>query len=668
MIRFVFFNPPQILAQTAARKPHYTLIINQVRGDECCEPGSVETLKQQLNQLEKHNLNASFVLRFDALGNPEVTQTLINSPHQIGGYLEIIPGLAEAAGVEYQAQDHNWYQAQHAYLIGYSQQERQQLIDAFMQRFKSVFGVYPHLTTAWMIDPWSLQYLKQEYQVNVHQITREQFGTDSYTLYGGPAHYPYWPTDNWALMLQIERNQSMPLIVRQTIMDPVYNYGDTSNSYTSQPNDYLLRDGQTEYFVHLFNQAHQQLQPNFTFALLGLETSMEAAVQQEFFKQLEIVSDWDQQSSLNQVVSATEFFDWYQNNYQPLLVYSGQNQTNRQERAWWISTAHYRARVRLSNQQLFISDLRLFMPEIKDPYFDKTARMQGWWITPFVLDGSRFFTNLTHNNPLEVRNDYLVDREAKYGEPARVELETEVKLDQLQVELDQNKLKIWTGSKLTAVFEQRQLCLDASAKIKQPQNLTPINHLKWSDQDQQPAWGFESEFSQQGLTCYQPFLNSDSFSQQRQVNSQLLFPEVKSGLASASSRLVVSNQFAGSGRNPVRLVFYPRNDLSEPVFLAEQPVVVTQPQADSVTMKPPHPQNGMIFIDVEHDQPAKINLKLQSGEYQKQVDLFFAPACKQRIDYCLTHPRQAWWFVRNWWGDKSRARQRQKDAARQFVD
>jgi hypothetical protein len=50
-------------------------------------------------------------------------------------------------------------------------------------------------------------------------------GVDSYTLYGGPVHYPYYPSQNWALVPAAQNNENMPIIVRQTITDPVYNYG-----------------------------------------------------------------------------------------------------------------------------------------------------------------------------------------------------------------------------------------------------------------------------------------------------------------------------------------------------------------------------------------------------------------------------------------------------------
>ncbi len=122
----IIFLPVFLLyfPQPVQAKPHYNLIINQVRGHDCCQPGSIDHLEQQLNSLEQYNLTANFVLRYDALSHPETIQLLQNSPHQLGGYLEIIPSLAQTANVDYQDDESNWYQAQHTYLVGYAQPER----------------------------------------------------------------------------------------------------------------------------------------------------------------------------------------------------------------------------------------------------------------------------------------------------------------------------------------------------------------------------------------------------------------------------------------------------------------------------------------------------------------------------------------------------------------
>ena len=91
-------------------------------------------------------------------------------------------------------------------MIGYQPDDRKKLIDTYMTAFQNAFGYYPATSVSWMIDPLSLAYLQQKYGVSVQEITREQWGTDSYTIYGGPPHYPYKPSQNWAIVPDPQSN------------------------------------------------------------------------------------------------------------------------------------------------------------------------------------------------------------------------------------------------------------------------------------------------------------------------------------------------------------------------------------------------------------------------------------------------------------------------------
>jgi len=654
----------------SAKANNYTLIINQVRGDECCDVGLSENLKNQIEKLNSLNLSANFAVRYDALTNEKFSSLLKNSPHQIGGYLEIIPPFANDAQVEYRGSDDNWYQAQNAYLIGYSQEERKQIIDTFMERFFETFGYYPQFTTAWQIDSWSLGYLKSKYQVRVHQITREQLGTDSYTLYGGPAHYPFWPTNNWAMIPQSTVNPTMPLVVRQTITDPVYNYGDQSNSYTSQPNDYLLRSDDINYFEHIFSQAHNQPHNSFSFALIGLENSMDKDSQTEYFRQLEFVAK-QVKDGKTVITTAGNFENWYQQHYQPFSVYSGENQNNPQEQAWWIVASNYRVRLRLSNNQLFISDLRVYSPEFSDPYANHKASLLGWWIVPFVIDGSRLFTSTSDLTYFSLRNDYLIDREAEYGEPSQLLIKKGISAEKLQVVSENSSIKILDeNNDALFIANNTQLCLSEEADNKQPAIINSlISDLVWHDANNHPCWGFEKVEPDENLACYQSFASDNCLSEQRIENHMLLFPELKeSKISVAKSSFFISNQYALANRNPLRVVIIPKDEDGN-IILSEDPIEVsTNPTVDKVTINQPNPENGMIFVDIEHDTPTKVIVTLTVDGQKINLKGFFVPDCKTNWQQCVTHPRQAWWFLRNWFDDKARLKQEQLDKEAIFVN
>ncbi|MEA2056096.1 MAG: hypothetical protein U9O78_00040 [Patescibacteria group bacterium] len=697
---FTLFHPSPTLA-----KPHYTVIINQVRGDSCCQPGSVKNLKQQLEYLQNNNLTANFVLRYDALFQPEIITKLKNSNHQIGAYLEIIPSLTQAAAITHQSDETKWYQAQNAYLVGYSQEQRQKIIDVYMNKFQQELGYYPQLTTAWMIDAWSLSYLKKQYGVLVHQITREQFGTDSYTLSGGPPHYPYWPNSNWALIPNATKNTTMPLIVRQTISDPVYNYGDQSNSYTSQPNDYLLREASTTYFKHLFLQAHNQPQANLTFALLGLENSMTDNIQQEFAKQLDFVGQWQNEAE-NQVINASAFYHWYRQNYQPSFIYQGQNQNEPAEKAWWLTTDNYRLRVRLSDHNLFIADIRIYDPNLEGPYFAKQANLLGWWIVPYVLDGSRFLADGAgvETNFFTSSNDYLLNRQAKLGEPSQILLASDVNADNLQSEKNNEYFEIRLADKVLLKANEDSFCFvsedeaDQSTAKQAPalaKVMGNLNKLTWVDREGHFQWGLQpisatpssssisailsssstpsnsetpSNSSDSYLKCFVPKIDPRNFTKQRDMYPQLLFPELKiQNISAEKTNASLNNRWAVAQRNPLRLVVAPRDDGDNMVLAKEKIEVKTEPATD-ITINTPNPENGLVFIDLNHPQPSKVEIHLSLGSFAQNLTGYFVPNCYDDKLYCLTHPRQTWWFVQNWLGDKARQKQEEIDKAAQFID
>jgi hypothetical protein len=99
-----------------------------VRGTECCSPGNVVNLKLQLDTVSQLSLPSTFTLRYDVLKNPEFLRLIkkyqANPNLEWGAFLEITQELAQDAGVNYSGNESNWYEAQFAYLIGYSLSDR----------------------------------------------------------------------------------------------------------------------------------------------------------------------------------------------------------------------------------------------------------------------------------------------------------------------------------------------------------------------------------------------------------------------------------------------------------------------------------------------------------------------------------------------------------------
>jgi len=358
------------------------LFINQVRGTECCQKGSLASTKKQLELFKKHAIPATFVLRYDAITDNQFISLLKSyggSQFDYGIFFEITPLLARDAGVVYRGTEERWYRAQYAYLVGYSQEERKKIIDTAMIAFKKQFGVYPKTTGGWMIDTFSANYLSSDYGVESHELTREQWGTDGYALYGGSISSVYVPSKNWLFTpAKTEKNTLNLRILRQTVSDPVRNYGDLTSSYTSQPNDYG-RTKSFDYFKHLIRQVEGYSEP---LAILGLENSLNEKYQETYQKQIQyIISVVDKKN----IILPKNITGIETDNYA-----IGADFTNKQYKAFWIETSSYRARFIQKNNYVQLTDLRIFDELVKDPYYELSSGAKtAFWEAPFVFDSSK---------------------------------------------------------------------------------------------------------------------------------------------------------------------------------------------------------------------------------------------------------------------------------------
>ena len=676
---FVFFSSVKLAFAvepvSPVAQPHIVVIANQVRGNECCSAGGMNELRQQLKSAEELKLPATFAIRYDALNSPEYVSLLkefkqkLGPKLEIGAFLEITPSLATASKVPYTGNSENWYEAEHAFLVGYQPDDRNKLIDTYMAKFRAVFGEYPQSTNAWMIDAPSLKYLSEKYKVTSHELTREQWGTDSYTLYGGPAHYPYTPSQNWPLVP--DSSSSLPIILRQTITDPVWNYGDPTSSFTSQPNDYRRRDRGFDYFQFLFTQAHQQKSEPYTFTLLGLENSMPGIDQDEFHKQLAFVQKTASQTDY-QVLTASQFAEWFRlqsSISQPQVQsYSGSSEKDGASQAWTVSTDSYRVRVRRDHQDLCITDLRFYSPEFQDPYAQQAAQRHGHWIIPFLIDGSRFRQKATDGSILNSIPDNFSDRRNENGSVSCWPLSTENLTDQPLVLVRQDQtLQLKQEGTLIAEFDAGTFTLNRTPKkFVVPVELSSIlqwskTAISWQSRESQVLWQLQEQPSGNGLQV-QPKVFESNLSQERQERYPFLFPElIARALDIKKTELYLNNQFALAGRNPVRVVFFPRDQYGYPVAVNTQPEVTSEPAVDDIQQESPHGSNGMIFIDFTHSKPGKLTVRVKSGDFVDQKVVFFAPNCITEKNYCLKHPVQAWWFIHNWVQDKMRSLKTQQE-------
>jgi hypothetical protein len=648
------------------------IFINHVRGEECCDAGSLENLQTQINTFTEQQLPAYFAIRYDALTDPsyqntfqEISQTKNLHPAVM---LEITPQLAKDAGVEYQGTPESWYLAHYAFLIGYTPQDRIKLVDTLFAKYNQVFGEYPQLTTAWMADTTTLNYLQEKYHTVAHQLAREQWGLDSYTLDGGPPHYPYLASKNWVFNPDFSDSENL-LIIRHTVDDPLYTYGDNTSSYTSQPNDYNLGERDLDYFKKLVNQTLFD-QPTPGFINLGLETSMSPKYQEEYQQQIAYIADLYQQNKIT-FPDLTALKDTY--SQQPLTVRQGTDLINHQpQQVWWITTPNYRLRLRQNDQNLAITDLRLYDPEFTDPYNQNLALNKGYFNVPYLINAGLSYPGIASPsrvsrllgipaiNTFESKPSYDLSPQSNFlslsqqsGELAielqnqKIILHDQTNNQNLEFELNNfyvpsnNNYSLNPNSNLPDQHPLKNTPHSIKWQVKQDDKTQNLIEVTWSKENQKYKFEFET----------QPQLLTTA----RETQYPFIFPEQRPRkVDTQQSQVYAHNRYAVAGRNPVRLVLVPKDEHGFPTQPENEPTVSGNPKPTLIYQRPESKDQTIKFIDISNNQPLTTEIKLDLDGVTLTTQIYFAPNCKQDPKYCLTHPRQAWWYLKSFVQDKMR--------------
>ena len=646
----LFFCPHPVLASTSS-----VVIVNQVRGSECCDVGSLDNLSTQLVATLNLHEPTTYALRYDALQDPKLVALLKNQMHNSpelirpGAFLEITPALAQAAHVLYSAEPRDWYKTSNVYPPGYSPADRLALIDAYMQSYHAIFGSYPELTAGWFVDTYTLNYLHDHYGVLVHELTREQWGTDSYTLSGGPLHYPYISSANWDFM----PGEDGITIIRQTITDPLRNYGDESSSYTSQPNDYRHSHDFT-YFQNLLDNALHQPADQPGFAVLGLENSMSSDYEQEYIRGLNYLASNEPDAkypSPSQIVTLAR-------DAMPVSVYAGED-------TYWVTTPHYQLRLLQSGRHLMITDLRIYDATLPDPYLSSQVRNNGFYLAPYLLDGSRFFEfkqpwylRLWHplyNEGYGTKNDLdtlpshlsLPDMSSAAGEPSLTHTGSTYVLS----------YHANTGHVVALAFAADQLVTTGIA----PRDLKYIDksggklpvHATVSATKYELSWGSGSDTILslrgicQGDSCsFAPSIDPHKFVQAQHDQPFLLLPTTTTNRDTAGTLIYPSLNYLIFGRSPARVVVLPRTSLGTPVSLAT-PVTFESGSltlvSDPVALQSQETQ----FYDFTAPQVGKYQLKVTVPGFPTQTFQFvFAPNCRDDLKTCFLHPSHLYPYLK----------------------
>ncbi len=269
----------KVFAEETVCDNRYVTLVNPVRGRNLWIDKELTPIRKQYELIKKYNFPATWLLQFDVLQDNKLLAEIskFDNKQEKGVFLEISQNYAEQARVIY-PHGVSWFNPKAVFLSGYSQSERRRLIDKLFSEFKSKFGFFPKSVGAWWVDSYSLDYMKEKYDIKAVMIVADQKTTDNYGVWGQWWGGPFYPSkENILTPASGVSNKQDTVVIQWAQRDPTLAYGtgpEVSN-YSLQANDYIRQGKDIKYFNDLINIYLDCKNPVGQITV-GLETGIES--------------------------------------------------------------------------------------------------------------------------------------------------------------------------------------------------------------------------------------------------------------------------------------------------------------------------------------------------------------------------------------------------------
>ena len=345
-----------------------------------------ETLEKQLTVLAKFNLPSTVALKYDALMD-EKYQKLIKTYKkenelEISAWWEITAELCERAGVQFRGERGEEYddRVDSAYSIAYEPEERIKIVDAYMQDFKEIYGVYPQSIGSWVLDECTLEYAKEQYGIVAAAVCRDQIATDGFTLWGGYPNGPYYPSvNNLNVPAQSEPKQLKLPTFRLLGPDPIFmfeqNVRDTIfGVHTLEPSSI---SGRGERIPWTFARITDEDAVGINYLQVGQENNfLWPNIAPGYIPQIETVNKLRAEGKLL-VQTMAETAKFFSESFEltPPMSYQGTTDwSTDQLEALNYASSEYRLSFLYEKQKLRIRDFFKFEENYKSRYLDESIK------------------------------------------------------------------------------------------------------------------------------------------------------------------------------------------------------------------------------------------------------------------------------------------------------
>lgn len=411
---FLFILISLIFTNTSlAAGSNFVTVVNPVRGSDFWEEKGQDPTLAVLGQkqiLQDFKVPATWLIRFDALSDSKIINSIKDSSDEKGLFLEVTPSWTSKAGVDYR-ESAVWHLAGSVFLTGYETPEREKLIDSAFSKFKETFGVYPKSVGSWYLDSYSLNYMEEKYGVDAALIVADQYSTDNYQVWGQYFGAPFYPYKKNTLMPAQNPENKIPVVVTQwAARDPINGYGEGVNetTYSVQPNDYIdFHELDSAYFNKLLDIYLGQDLNQFNQVVVGLENSYSwEKYKDEYKKQIEILNKKRSNEQLNLVTMAS-FAKWYKEKFpaiSPEHIIVADDPLGHGQKVVWFMNSYFRAGWFLNNDGSVFRDVRQYVEGIEEPCFKGSCQQIN-----FATFSTRVLDDVTYKHKLVLDEGKITD-------------------------------------------------------------------------------------------------------------------------------------------------------------------------------------------------------------------------------------------------------------------
>ena len=373
-------------ADQSKSSPRIVNIINFIRyteprSDAITEQVLYETVLSQAEDLKSKGLIGTYLLQYDALIDSSYQVLMkeeIARGCEVGAWWEITQPHVEAAGYSWRGRFPWDWHANVGFSVGYSQEERERLVDVYMEKFKEIFGFYPKSVGSWFIEAGTLAYLHDRYGMEASCSCKDQVGTDGYTIWGGYWNGGYYPSLQNAYMpaQTAEGGIDVP-IFRMLGCDPIYQYeaglgGAVQGVVTLEP-VYREGGGKPEWVDWFFRMFTREPHMGFNYVQVGQENSFTwKAMEKGFVYQTELIRKLSEEGIVR-IETLGETGRWFKDKYNvtpPTSVITTEDYLDNGRRTLWLNCRNYRANLLWEGGSLKFRDIHIFNENLRSEYLD----------------------------------------------------------------------------------------------------------------------------------------------------------------------------------------------------------------------------------------------------------------------------------------------------------